>query len=625
MEAVASRRRGDIDGLRAVAVLAVLGFHAFGLPGGFAGVDVFFVISGFLITRIIVGDLAAGKFSFAGFYARRLRRIVPALAIVLAACLAFGWIVLFPDEYASLGKHVAGGAGFVANGVLWDEVGYFDALAATKPLLHLWSLGIEEQFYLAWPLLLWLGWRLRQRPRAIAGVLLVLSLASYVVLGTFYAPWTRLWELLIGALLAQRTARSSPLACAIGLVAIATSFAIPMHGAWLLVPTCGTALAIAGETAWLAPLAYLGRISYPLYLWHWPILAFLRILDGEPPSLLQRGLAIAASLVLAAVTHRFVEVPVQRGPTRRLQVLALLGALVVSGSAGFWVYAHDGVPSRPAAQAAPKSTGVDYVTYEGCVEAHPYARFGSCYDSPRTHAETLVMLGDSHGDALAPALVRAPLAMDLRIVTHAGCMPFRGVEYVDASGGRPYRCRETFDPAIAEILADRRVTIVMLVARHAIRVELTGFHERELVGDIGHFELADGTRDPETVFRRGLADTVGVLQARGIRVVFVDQVPELGFDPHACVSRPLGMASRTLATCSVPRADVVARQARYRAIVDAVAPGVLRVDPLPLFCDAAQCTAVHDGVLLYHDDDHLNARGADVLVSEILDKLAAWR
>ena len=200
--------RPDIDGLRALAVLSVVGFHAFpkSIKGGFIGVDVFFVISGYLISAIIFENLKNKSFSFSEFYARRVRRIFPALALVLIACHVFGWFVLLSDEYKQLGRHIAAGSGFVSNMVLWSEAGYFDNSADTKPLLHLWSLGIEEQFYLAWPMLLWLAWKSRIN---LLGVTVVILLASFYlnvaevkkdVIGAFYSPITRFWELLVGSL-----------------------------------------------------------------------------------------------------------------------------------------------------------------------------------------------------------------------------------------------------------------------------------------------------------------------------------------------------------------------------------------------------------------------------------------
>ena len=203
--------RPDIDGLRAVAVLLVVGYHAFPywLNGGFIGVDIFFVISGFLISSIIFQDLGAGSFRFTDFYGRRIRRIFPALIIVVAACLVAGWFVLLAGEYEQLGKHVAGGAGFIANFLLWNESNYFDNAAETKPLLHLWSLGVEEQFYIIWPLLLWLAWKRNFNARTMTAFIVIMSFALTIaqartdMVAAFYSPATRFWESLCGALLAN--------------------------------------------------------------------------------------------------------------------------------------------------------------------------------------------------------------------------------------------------------------------------------------------------------------------------------------------------------------------------------------------------------------------------------------
>src|SRR4051812_23262661 len=259
--------RPDVDGLRAVAVLAVLAYHAFPsvLPGGFAGVDVFFVISGYLITGIIVDDLARERFTYANFYWRRIRRIFPALILVLVTCLALGWLVLLPDEYAQLGKHVAAGAGFVSNIALWREAGYFDSAAELKPLLHLWSLGVEEQYYLVWPLLLLLF--RRHALWMIAGIGAASFVLNIWMVGThptaaFYLPFTRFWELLIGSFLAfsvrRKNSFENPKAFA-GLILIAAGMVLlhpgpSLPGWWGPPPGFG-----AGLAGWAGPRAWGGR------------------------------------------------------------------------------------------------------------------------------------------------------------------------------------------------------------------------------------------------------------------------------------------------------------------------------------------------------------------------------
>src|SRR3954468_8850530 len=325
--------RPDVDGLRAVAVLAVLAYHAFqgAMPGGFAGVDVFFVISGFLITGIILEDLKAGRFTVAGFYWRRIRRIFPALILVLAACLLLGWQVLLPDEFRALGKHVAAGAGFVSNIALWREAGYFDAAAELKPLLHLWSLGIEEQYYLLWPLALLLFFR-RSLLWLILGVACVSFALNVAIVGghpraAFFLPVTRFWELLAGALLAYLPmAKPSHLRSFLGAALVIAGFALlngerAFPGWWALLPVGGTALLIsAGPSAWVnrailsrRAVVYVGLISYPLYLWHWPLLSYARIVhDGEAPWELRCAL-LGLSIVLAALTFELVEKPIRRG------------------------------------------------------------------------------------------------------------------------------------------------------------------------------------------------------------------------------------------------------------------------------------------------------------------------
>ena len=363
-----------IDGLRALAVAAVVLFHAFPsvLPGGLVGVDIFFVISGYLITGNLFRSLDEGSFSIASFYARRVRRIFPALLTVLLASLAFGWLVLLPEELSQLGRHAAGGAGFVSNFVLWQETGYFDNSASTKPFLHLWSLGVEEQFYLAWPLLLWglSRWR-----KAFVPVTGVLALASFIYCVTatvtapeaaFYSPLSRFWELAAGGLVAYWHAYApprrvpAPAWTLAGLCAIFAAFqliskASPFPGYWALLPVAGTAtLLAAGPAATLnaslfrwKPLAWLGRISYPLYLWHWPLLAFAHILQGGKVAEPVLWAALALSVMLAWLTCELVEGHMRFAfPGKAAVPVALAACLFALGGLGWQLHRIHGMPQR---------------------------------------------------------------------------------------------------------------------------------------------------------------------------------------------------------------------------------------------------------------------------------------
>lgn len=385
--------RPDIDGLRAIAVLSVVAFHAFPnwLKGGFIGVDIFFVISGFLISTIIFENLERGSFSFTEFYSRRIRRIFPALILVIVATLAFGWLVLTSEELNQLGKHVAAGAGFISNIILWGEAGYFDNSAETKPLLHLWSLGIEEQFYIIWPFILFLAWKRNFN-------LLVFTITAIIVsfcfnfkqinedpVATFYSPHTRFWELLSGSMLAWFFVYKSniisilktnayslninylkmkiniesknfsnvisfigTLFLAYGLLNITKDLAFP--GLWAIIPVVGALLIIlAGQQAWInrkilsnKVLVWFGLISFPLYLWHWPILTYLRLIENETPHRDERILAVLLSIVLAWLTVKFIEKPLRFGKSGNKTKVTILSILMILiGLAGLLVKNND--------------------------------------------------------------------------------------------------------------------------------------------------------------------------------------------------------------------------------------------------------------------------------------------
>ena len=486
--------RPDVDGLRALAIVPVVVFHAFPAlaPGGFVGVDVFFVISGYLISSIILGGLERGRFTFREFYARRIKRLFPALVLVLAACLAWGWFALFSDAYALLGTHVAGGAGFIANFLYWDEAGYFDGASDTKPLLHLWSLGIEEQFYVVWPALLVLSWRLHFPIALLIAIVGTISFAINVVVvrsdevAAFYAPWTRLWELLmgsglaflaraqtlapvldarIGRLLPADRARLANAASAVGLVSVVAATALfnndtSFPGWRAALPTGGTLLILAaGPQAWLNRrllslplLVSIGLISYPLYLWHWPLLVFARIAESGTPAARTRITAIAVSVLLSWLTYAVVERRIRFRRTGPAVVPALCASMLLVGVAGYLTSRADGFVERPIN----RSDQAHFLRYyerirkDGTLKA---AYRWECdfmnWDTERNRdvigpsctqpgpKGTVFLWGDSHAQALSAGLRGVlPAGVQLAQVTTSGCAPRVREINPDAASGR---------------------------------------------------------------------------------------------------------------------------------------------------------------------------------------------
>ncbi len=447
--------RPDIDGLRALAILPVVAFHvARGkFPGGFAGVDIFFVISGFLITGLILRERSERQFTYGGFYARRVRRIFPALILVLAVSFAMAWLLFPARDLERFGLDLAGSAAFAGNFVFWDQRGYFDPQPYTRPLLHLWSLGVEEQFYIAWPLLLGLLSRWRKGPAVGIVTLGLLSFALNIhfsatdMSGAFYLPFTRAWELMLGAALALRPPPASErLANGLswaGALLVAAAFLLVRQddfpGWWGLLPTLGAALLIgAGPAAWLnrrllssRPAVAVGLISYPLYLWHWILICF-----GWSASfdLLQwPGRAALAGLAfpLAWATWRFLERPVRE---RRLSSAPRLGfAMAALGLLGLVVWAAGGVAGRPIPQekrrnfiASNRNALIDeaeQLQRESCGFELGHSRLAPYCIAPGVRGTWLIW-GDSHARSLAAGLRgNLPPGVGLAQVTTSGCPP----------------------------------------------------------------------------------------------------------------------------------------------------------------------------------------------------------
>lgn len=457
-----NKYRPDIDGLRAIAVLSVVMFHAFPnlLTGGFIGVDVFFVISGYLISTIIFENLNNKKFNFLQFYARRIKRIFPAVILVLIISYVIGWFVLLPQDYEQLGKHIAAGAGFISNIASLTEAGYFDTSAEMKPLLHLWSLGIEEQFYILWPLLLWLIWGRNNRTLSIIILLIVLSFYLNIkgvkenITTTFYSPHTRFWEILCGGLIAWiSTSKNNHINknkliinntfSIIGLVLLAYGFLkinekFSFPGLWAVIPVVASALLIhSGPNTWVNKkilsnnlAVWFGLISFPLYLWHWPLLTFARIIEGGTPSYKIRIFIVILSILLAWITYKYLEQPIRFGKKNKITIVQLSIAMLIIGCIGLATYKYEGFSFRfPKMVQNLIDFRFDYRTAyrSGTCFLDPeqnHTSFETCDSTKSNERETILLWGDSHAAHLYPGY-KASYGKTHNIIqrTASGCPP----------------------------------------------------------------------------------------------------------------------------------------------------------------------------------------------------------
>ncbi|MEW6165091.1 MAG: acyltransferase family protein [Pseudomonadota bacterium] len=654
--------RPDVDGLRAIAVLAVVLYHFFpgAAPGGYVGVDIFFVISGYLISSIIINELNDGRFSFMAFYRRRARRIFPALVVVLAASAAFGWFVLFDNEFKSLGKHVLASSAFVLNFVLWRETGYFEVESGLKPLLHLWSLSVEEQFYVVWPLLLWLAWK---RKRAVFALALAAGVASFFVnawgvsrysMASFFLMPARFWEFLAGFALAYAQASSQTQTTQTGLLAhgrrllagdvpagIGNVLAVagllllaagiyfldgndPYPGWRAMLPVAGTFLLIAtgpisgiGKLLGSRGLVFTGLISYPLYLWHWPLLAFARIILDDPAFHVKCGLLLLA-FVLAWGTYEFVEKPVRFSrENRRIKLGFVVGALVLMAFLGVLMTAKE-IRSRLtyAMQGA-------RVKITEAQQDWGYPDNGG-RQSNKVNMETrkvegddskgLLLIGDSHVKQYWSRFEYLNSRdRSLGSVTFAPsvCPPLPNIRRISEEG----LCYQLFDQAMA-LAADSNI-------RHVI---FGAYWEAYLIGHYGRGEknyIADvaDSRDPENAplkfgeprlerifdeFRQAIATLIGA----GKRVTIILSNPTgPAYEPGKMIVSRMSLKVEFGTEFFVPKKEFVAFVSpvmdRLRRI--ARETGAEIVDPVDYLCSEEKCLATKDGLPIYMDGNHLRA------------------
>lgn len=650
--------RADIDGLRTIAVFSVVIYHAFEnyLKGGFVGVDIFFVISGYLISTILFQSIARNDFRFIDFYARRVRRIFPALLCVLISCLGFGWLVLLPDEFEQLGKHVAAGAGFTSNFMLWKEAGYFDISANTKPLLHLWSLGIEEQFYLLWPLLVWLTAKIQKR-----NFLLLTFFVGVVSFGfnlyevqhdptaDFYSPLTRFWELMMGGILAHfslhqhnwlfnaerhfalRLNERFPSLkqwrkflwpniksiAGIGLIAFSIccfdrKLAFPGWRAFC--PALGACLLIsAGAGAWFNRvilsnrlMVWGGLISYPLYLWHWPLLSFAYIVENRNRNENMSALLLLASLVLAVLTYLFVERPIRFSKDKNnLRAFLMAFSLLIVALAGV---STEYVSSRimlayGAYASAEKNYAPGLTTF--VFQDHTYFSKKSALNTKTLY------IGDSNAIQYSPRIVKLidanPQATNSAIFSIAwGCPPIPNIK----DDVKHAACADFVNNSKEYLKLNPDIDTVVIVA--------------EWVGDFWnpdhttfYYEKSDGSKEylgpkysgTQRAFDE-LENFLKTFTALGKRTYLVLNIPVGGdFNPRELIENRFAFGHYKFKEIEDNKTKFLARYAPIRDgfLKAAKVSGAKVIDPMVSLCPGDICLSIDDNGPIYVDDEHLRA------------------
>ncbi len=643
--------RADVQGLRALAVLLVIAYHAeLPVPAGFAGVDIFFVISGFVITSLILRQIDARQFSFVRFYARRVKRLLPALLLMLVTVLVLSFLLESPlGPQQTTAKTGIGAILLVANMVILRTTGdYFDAAASTNPLLHVWSLSVEEQFYLGFPVLVFVACMIRRRAcanlrasaiivAALTGVSLVLSLACTYADGllpvvgdpaalAFYSAPTRAWEFGAGALVAFWThGRASTfgggdghpgnkwattgaiVAFASILLVVVTNFlvndATPWPGVLALLAVVSTAgLIVAGSLGpnpvsrllSSRPASWVGDLSYSLYLWHWPVIMFTSLLwPGNTAKLV----AASASIVPAWLSYRYVETPLRAAHTRSPATVFGIGTATAAAAAGLAIAVGTlGVTAVPAAatyRAERETLPVGRAT--GCMlRGRPYVPgdISRCYTQVARSKGWIMLVGDSHADALSDGVITAAsdLGYDVLSLTGASC------EFVRNPAPSTFlpNCAQMNNDLLDRATGENRPKLVIMSHWSARRMEI----------------------QPD--WPRSLDPTLAELRGAGVPVLFVLDVPNFAaWNAGQATSCRGGFLNFT---CTLPRESVETIQSRARSAEIAFTRGrvgVTTYDPWPHFCDATSCSSVVDGRLTYRDFDHLNAFGSRLLAADL--------
>lgn len=640
--------RAEIDGLRALAVIPVILFHAgFSFfSGGFVGVDIFFVISGFLITTILADDIEKGRYSILDFYERRIRRILPALVFVISVTYIFSWFWLFPEDFESFSKSVMSVAIFASNIFFWEETGYFETASELKPLLHTWSLAVEEQYYIFFPLFLAFIWKFGKKAAVVSismMLLFSLMLSEYFVYkspsASFFLLPTRGWELMIGALCGlylrkypvtnSYTSNLLSLAGFILIIVSITQFnkSTPTPSLYTLIPTIGAALIIL--FTFKGSLAYvllsnrifvgIGLISYSAYLWHQPIFALIRHkLVNAPSPLLMLGLSLL-SLVFGYISWKFVETPFRkrdaifnRKQLFTVTIVTLIATFLV-GSYGFYTKGKKDRFEQPV---------LDILYSQKKIETIPSPT------AKTARKKTVALLGDSHANSLASVLSRdmyERYGLQLKKYTMSGCPPTPGLYRLDF--GPKDTCQKYYKKVYTELLSNPEIKTIIVSARFALYLESTRFDNGQGGQEQGRTERVVYDANPKhsntnDVRRQAVSnkiyDELTKLADNDKKLFIFDSIPEVGWEVPRRMARL--MLNNQPLEITTKKSQYINRNKNVSKLMTKLSQheNIHIVHTENVFCDTNSCTASFNDKPLYKDNNHLNTTGAELLVSYFL-------
>lgn len=633
----------ELDGLRGVAILLVVLFHLWPeiFSFGFVGVDIFFVLSGYLITKIIVSKIEKGNFSLLQFYRNRIRRIFPALLLVLTVSLVIGYLLLFSDEFTQLGRHAKSSAFFYENFRLLGEVGYWDTSSQLKPLLHFWSLSIEEQFYIFWPILV-IGAFYMGKQYLLFFVFLALFLVGAIIYSgdveSFYHSLSRFWELSLGALivLIEKNKKSTDFICLYKWIVwpfflfsiLIFSGVDSYKPSYVLLISISTAMLILqsqfDENKILNNqiLVFFGLISYPLYLWHYPLISFSHIFGIS--FILKEWVIFLLSVFLALFTYRYIEL-YSRQSTNKIFIGGLFSFLLVVGLFGDYVKRENGLPERGHLTVSSKNMQKQFVREksrdEKCLKLaseilHKNPSFSYCRaTSDNPNKKFIAIIGDSHAHIAYPGFLLEFKEMNYEtiLLSNTSCP-----SYVDGESGRTrielIQCKNNIDEIYSVIIGLKNISKIIISTRGA---EYIKGESNSSINDVKynpvyfrtHFNESE-KYNAEYEFFDKVDKTFKYFVRLNVPVYYLLENPELSFSPKKCLERPFNVFT---VQCKVAYDLYDTRMKTYRERIFDLAkhyPNVNVLDPEKLFCDNDFCYGTIKDKLMYADDNHLSINGS---------------